>query len=227
MRAIRLYVIIVDGYPQTEQSIKVISAKSTKSMTDYNVTFASVGKWTAAIQMDQMYSTEPFRLYYCLRRLKHRDALKGHMLRHVQGPQKCSICGHISPNRKALGKHKHVHDPGRKERFRCTTCGKTCRDKLSLQVLVPANHSFFHSIQWTIAFSLTFRSILTSIPDSRAHIIAKIAAEYFDSAHHFVCTRRKCIPNRNEIRKFTLYILSILHEAWHEQCSILNTRHNK
>lgn len=98
--------------------------------------WSSIVKRTQTFQLDSSDSSfrSCFFFFFVSCRLKHRDALKGHMLRHVQGPQKCKICGHISPNRKALGKHNHSHNPQRKERFKCTTCGKGCRDKISLLV---------------------------------------------------------------------------------------------
>lgn len=130
MRATRSFAICADEYPQQERSIRATTAKSIRCMPNYNVTFASVGK---CITVDSIPPAHHLTKLYCCR-LKHRDALKGHMLRHVQGPQKCTICGHISPNRKALGKHKQTHNPKRKERFKCTTCGKGCRDKMSLLV---------------------------------------------------------------------------------------------
>lgn len=198
MRATRSSAICADEYRQLERSIKATTAKSIKCMPNYNVTFASAGKLDCCwFDHSRSVSLNTYtKPYHC--RLKHRDALKGHMLRHVQGPQKCTICGHISPNRKALGKHKQTHNPKRKERFKCTTCGKGCRDKMSL--LVNATNTF--PSQWFPHLSAfwTCRNIHTSIPVSLAHTIAKIAAKYSDSAHHFVCTKRKCIQNKNRIR---------------------------
>lgn len=109
--------------------------------------------------------------FHC--RLKHRDALKGHMLRHVQGPQKCKICGHISPNRKALGKHNHSHNPQRKERFKCTTCGKGCRDKISLLVNFP----HYQIIFWLLRDHFNWRFILFDRQE-HSHIHTGFAGSY-------------------------------------------------
>lgn len=60
--------------------------------------------------------------------------------RHVQGPQPCSICGHVSPNRKALSRHKKVHMADFKERFKCIVCDKGFRDNTKLK-----EHSYTHT----------------------------------------------------------------------------------
>lgn len=71
--------------------------------------------------------------------LKHKDTLRMHMsVRHIQGPQTCSICGRVSPNRKALAKHKKIHLADTKERFKCIVCSKGFRDNTKLKVLATA-----------------------------------------------------------------------------------------
>lgn len=83
-------------------------------------------------------------------RLKHRDSMRMHMARHVQGPQTCSTCGHVSPNRKALAKHKKVHMADFKERCKCIVCGKGFRDNTKLKV------NRFTSIDYALKLMLQF-----------------------------------------------------------------------
>lgn len=194
MQATKSFATYADECLQQNWSIKVISARSIKCTSHYSVTSASVGKSIAAYRFFRCVWLNPIP-FDC--RLKHKDALKGHMLRHVQGPQKCLVCDHISPNRKALAKHKQTHDLQRKERFRCPTCGKCCRDKMSLQVnMLRWSIICIESIHLAI-IAFVFRSIPTSTPVSLADIIARIVAKYFDSVHRFVCTKRKCIQSED------------------------------
>lgn len=53
---------------------------------------------------------------------------------HIEQTQTCSICGKISPNRKALRDHKKIHIESTKDRFKCIVCGKGFRHSTKLRV---------------------------------------------------------------------------------------------
>ncbi|XP_031629858.1 zinc finger protein 729-like isoform X2 [Contarinia nasturtii] len=77
----------------------------------------------------------------CKEWYKNKENLRSHMRSiHVEGPQKCTICGRISTNMKALSKHKKIHLEGSKERFKCIVCGKGFRDRTKLK-----EHSYIHT----------------------------------------------------------------------------------
>lgn len=80
----------------------------------------------------------PFALI-SIRRYKNKAILARHLREHMHGPQICPTCGHISPNRRALAKHKEIHIPELKDRYKCLVCGKGFRDKIKLKVNFHAN----------------------------------------------------------------------------------------
>lgn len=63
-------------------------------------------------------------------------------VRHIQGPERCSICGKISANKKALMKHKKFHFAEAREKFKCTVCGRGFRDSTKLKVSRPISIAF-------------------------------------------------------------------------------------
>lgn len=55
-------------------------------------------------------------------------------IRHIEKPQKCSICGKVSANKTALNNHMRYHGEGVKDKYKCTVCGRGFRDSTKLRV---------------------------------------------------------------------------------------------
>lgn len=67
-------------------------------------------------------------------RFKNRTSIRSHMTnKHIYGPQACDVCGHVSPNRKALVEHKRIHKPGAKDRWKCDVCPRGFRERKKLE----------------------------------------------------------------------------------------------
>lgn len=56
------------------------------------------------------------------------------VVRHIQVPETCSICGRVSANKNALVKHKKSHFAETREKYKCIVCGRGFRDNNNLRV---------------------------------------------------------------------------------------------
>lgn len=67
-------------------------------------------------------------------RLKSRHTLRKHLLKHLQEPVACDICGKVLMNPKCLKKHVQVHDAHAREQHKCLICNKGFRERYKLKV---------------------------------------------------------------------------------------------
>lgn len=120
---------------------------------------------------------------------------------HVEGPQKCTICGRISTNMKALSKHKKIHLEGSKERFKCIVCGKGFRDRTKLKVRIKINIDSFTLAQIVSFFySQEHSYIHTGVTDA---YVCQFCGKAFRFGSSMYAHRKKAHPNEMNALKLS------------------------
>lgn len=135
---------------------------------------------------------------YPIHSYKTKAILARHLREHMQGPQICPTCGHVSPNRRALAKHKEIHIPELKDKYKCLVCGKGFRDRIKLKVQFHSELEFIELFlnRFAHVFFFSFcRNIRTFTRAQLVRITAMSAAKCFDSIHRFHFIKRQCIRN--------------------------------
>lgn len=72
-------------------------------------------------------------------RLANKYSIRKHMtLKHLNTPQKCSLCGKIYANKNSLHRHMKLHEDNERVdkgfRIKCLLCNKRFRYKFNMQV---------------------------------------------------------------------------------------------
>lgn len=132
-------------------------------------------------------------------RVKTKKTLQQHMSdKHFSKPVTCDTCGKKCISKKALTRHKKIHDDRLKERFKCLICLKGFVNAWALKVWFSSIFFIWNTNLLSSCMRLFYqnRSIHTCIVVLVIHMCASFVQSHFDTAHNYQHIEGRCIRKR-------------------------------